>query len=123
MRNQHSTRLILPMVIVVVVSTFVATRPTPTQAAYLRIPVLMYHYVSTPPANADPTLLDLVVLPENFVQQMQYLKTNGFHTVTPDQVYVALTSHGNLPSNPVMLTFDDGYEDAYTHVFPTLKAL
>ena len=98
-------------------------QPHPTYAAYLRVPVLMYHYIDTPPANADATLLDLAVTPDNFREQMQYLKDNGFHTITPDMLIAALTKGAPLPSKPIMLTFDDGYEDAYANAFPVLKQM
>ena len=28
---------------------------------------------------------------------------------------------GNMPENPVLITFDDGYRDNYTNAFPLLK--
>ncbi|HVO72049.1 MAG TPA: polysaccharide deacetylase family protein, partial [Aggregatilineaceae bacterium] len=90
-------------------------------AAFLHVPVLMYHYVSAPPSNADAVRLDLAVTPENFRGQMQYLKDGGYHTITPDMLIAALTRGTALPAKSIMLTFDDGYEDAYANVFPVLK--
>jgi peptidoglycan/xylan/chitin deacetylase (PgdA/CDA1 family) len=87
----------------------------------LRVPVLMYHYVSTPPEGSDRFRVDLSVTPENFRLQMRWLKENGYHTITPEQLIAALNRGAKLPPNPVLLTFDDGYEDAYTNAFPILK--
>lgn len=42
----------------------------------------------------------------------------GYHTVLPE--YGRVTCH---VIRPVMLTFDDGYEDFYTQAFPALQAL
>jgi peptidoglycan/xylan/chitin deacetylase (PgdA/CDA1 family) len=89
----------------------------------VRVPILMYHYVSPVPANADALRLDLDVPPENFRSQMQWLKTNGYHTITPDQLAGALLRGEKLPPNPILLTFDDGYDDAYSVAFPILKEL
>jgi peptidoglycan/xylan/chitin deacetylase (PgdA/CDA1 family) len=87
----------------------------------LRVPIVMYHYISLPPAGADSVRLDLSVSPANFRQQMAWLKEKGFTTITPDDLYAALTRGKRLPAHPVLLTFDDGYRDAYTNAFPILK--
>jgi peptidoglycan/xylan/chitin deacetylase (PgdA/CDA1 family) len=87
----------------------------------IRIPTVMYHYISVPPGNSDIYRIDLSVNPENFRQQMQWLKANDFHTISMDQFVGALKRGDELPSNPVLLTFDDGYIDAYTQAFPILK--
>jgi peptidoglycan/xylan/chitin deacetylase (PgdA/CDA1 family) len=87
----------------------------------LRVPVLMYHYVSVPPPDAGAIHQDLSVLPDNFRKQMRWLKDNNFTTITPDQLVGALRRGVKLPPRPVLLTFDDGYSDAYSIVFPTLK--
>lgn len=87
----------------------------------LRIPVLMYHHIDHPPKDADKFRLDLTVTPQNFRQQMAWLRDNGYSTITPEQ-YVAAVAYGAaLPRKPIMLTFDDGYRNAYEHAFPILK--
>jgi peptidoglycan/xylan/chitin deacetylase (PgdA/CDA1 family) len=87
----------------------------------IRIPTLMYHYISVPPPNADKYRLDLSVTPENFRKQMQWLKTAGYTTITAEEFVGALKAGAPLPPRPVLLTFDDGYEDAYTTAFPILR--
>jgi peptidoglycan/xylan/chitin deacetylase (PgdA/CDA1 family) len=94
--------------------------PVPLPAS-VQVPVLMYHYVSAPPAKADKYRIDLSVTPENFEAQLQYLKANGFTTVSLANVYSHLSNGMPLPAKPVVLTFDDGHRDAYTHAFPLLK--
>jgi peptidoglycan/xylan/chitin deacetylase (PgdA/CDA1 family) len=87
----------------------------------MRVPILMYHYISAPPSDADSVRLDLSVTPKNFRQQMGWLKDKGFTSITPNDLYAALTRGKRLPTHPVLLTFDDGYADAYTDAFPILK--
>jgi peptidoglycan/xylan/chitin deacetylase (PgdA/CDA1 family) len=87
----------------------------------VRVPVLMYHYIGIPPKNADAIRLDLTVTPESFQKQMRWLRENGYHTITPDELAAALLRGARLPARPVLLTFDDGYEDAYTNAFPILE--
>lgn len=85
------------------------------------VPILMYHYISTPPTGADRYRLDLSVTPENFAAQMQWLADNGYHTITLTDLYDYLATGVPLPDKPIILTFDDGYVDNYENAFPILK--
>ncbi len=89
----------------------------------IRVPILMYHYVSPLPPNADDTRRGLAVTPQIFQQHMHYLHDQGFTTISLYDLNDALTKGNALPSKPIVLTFDDGYIDAYTNVFPVLKEL
>jgi peptidoglycan/xylan/chitin deacetylase (PgdA/CDA1 family) len=91
--------------------------PLPDRA---RVPVLMYHYISEVPANADQYRRDLTVTPASFRAQLQYLADAGFTPVTLTDVYLYLVEGLPLPDRPVVLTFDDGYRDAYEVAFPIL---
>ncbi len=79
-----------------------------------KIMVLNYHKV-------DNMNISLSVLPKDFEAQMEYLKDNGYHTITPDELYASLSGDAALPDNPVLITFDDGYEDNYQQAYPILK--
>ena len=81
----------------------------------------MYHYLSNPPPDADKTRLDLSVTPENFEAQLQYLTDNGYTAVSLYDLYNYLNGGPALPKKPVILTFDDGYRDAFTQAFPLLQ--
>jgi peptidoglycan/xylan/chitin deacetylase (PgdA/CDA1 family) len=84
------------------------------------VPILMYHYVSELPPDADRYRLDLTVLPKDFEAQLQYLADAGYDTITLTDLYLHLTQGYPLPERPIILTFDDGYRDAYEVVFPRL---
>jgi peptidoglycan/xylan/chitin deacetylase (PgdA/CDA1 family) len=81
----------------------------------------MYHHISEPPPGADATRYDLSVTPKNFRAQLRYLQENGYHSITLNDLAVYLTLGEPLPPKPVILTFDDGYADAYSQAFPILK--
>ena len=55
-------------------------------------------------------------------EQLQYLKAQGYHTVKLVDIYNTLSTGKPLPENPIVLTFDDGYKDAYTNALPLLQA-
>jgi peptidoglycan/xylan/chitin deacetylase (PgdA/CDA1 family) len=75
----------------------------------------MYHSVSD---SGEP----LTVAPAELDAQLDYLHSAGFDTVTLREVLDAHDGAGKLPRHPVVLTFDDGYEDAATQVLPRLLA-
>ena len=86
----------------------------------LCVPILMYHYISTPPADADAIRLDLSVPPERFEQHLQYLRAQGYTSIALRDLILALQSGHPLPEKAIVLTFDDGYRDNYLHAFPLL---
>ncbi len=87
----------------------------------VHVPILMYHYVRIVTDPRDRAGRDLSVTPLHFAQQMDLLHRQGFHTITLDDLLFAIVDGEQLPSNPVVLTFDDGYEDFYTTAFPILQ--
>jgi len=83
------------------------------------IPVLMYHKIGDPPAGSK--LKPLWVSQEKFRKQMAYLSDEGFHPVTFKDVYDHWDGKSTLPSQPVVISFDDGYVNNYTEAFPVLR--
>lgn len=79
-----------------------------------KIIVLNYHKI-------DDMNISLSVRPEDFERQMKYLVEQNFHAITPQEMYAALVEGAELPENPVLITFDDGYLDNYTNAYPILK--
>ena len=87
----------------------------------VRVPILMYHYVSPLPPDASDIRVDLTLDPEMFRAHMQYLRDQGYEPISFDRLYGALVSGAELPPRPIVLTFDDGYVDHYDYVFPILR--
>ena len=85
------------------------------------VPILMYHYVSLPPADANIYRLDLSVAPTLFAQHLDRMLAEGYTTISLYQLYDNLVSGAPLPEKPVILTFDDGYRDVYDNAFPLLR--
>lgn len=87
----------------------------------LRVPILMYHYIGYNPDPSDKARDILATNPDKFKQQMRYLSQQGYQTVSLDTLYAALKQQTTLPAKPIILTFDDGYEDFYTNAYPILQ--
>lgn len=93
------------------------TYVTPSAAGFpvpenVQVPVLMYHAVS------DNTWgeADLFVSPEDMEAQLRYLLDNGY-----DPIWFEDLKDLSRYDKPVILTFDDGYDDNYTELYPLLR--
>src|ERR1700722_6365855 len=88
--------------------------------AALRIPILMYHSISEPAADSRHPYFGTVTSPAVFEQQMRFLPDSGFDTLSPADVFANGETSIRLVRKPVIITFDDGFRDFYTHAQPTL---
>jgi peptidoglycan/xylan/chitin deacetylase (PgdA/CDA1 family) len=96
--------------------------PTPDGSTRsVQTPILMYHYLSVPPPDANLYRLDLSVPPDLFEQHLIRMQTEGYTTISLYELLAHLTQGAPLPDKPVILTFDDGYRDNYEHAFPLLR--
>ncbi|HUB88171.1 MAG TPA: poly-beta-1,6-N-acetyl-D-glucosamine N-deacetylase PgaB [Dyella sp.] len=59
---------------------------------------------------------------DHLIEHFDWLKANGYHVVSLDQVIEARQGGAPLPPHAVLLTFDDGLESFYTRVYPLLRA-
>lgn len=84
-------------------------------AASQKILVLLYHRVGY-------TTDQLTVTPERFSNDLSLLADYGYQTISLRQFQNFLQGNGaDLPEQPVLLTFDDGYIDNYENAFPILQ--
>lgn len=99
-----------------------AIAPTPDGAARsVRVPILMYHYLSAPPPDADRYRMDLSVTPETFAAHLDAMHQAGYTTISLYTLLAHLNQGAPLPEKPVVITFDDGYRDTYENAFPLLR--
>lgn len=85
------------------------------------VKVLMYHHVRDAKSAKDRNQTGLNVTPEFFEKHMQYLKDKGYNVIGMDTLINFLDTGAKLPSKPVVITFDDGYEDNYLSMYPILR--
>ncbi len=94
--------------------------PVHPASAEVEAPIMMYHHVS----NVIPTDLlgiSLTVKDSMFQQQLAYYRQKNYHSITFNQLFDALYFGGPLPVHPIILTFDDGYNDVFQFAYPLLK--
>lgn len=87
------------------------TVPEPDPTAYsAQVPVLMYHHLS-----------DSNLTPERFEEQIAALAGAGYTSVTFDSLRNYVERGEELPENPIVITFDDGYLSNMELAFPILQ--
>jgi peptidoglycan/xylan/chitin deacetylase (PgdA/CDA1 family) len=81
----------------------------------------MYHVIAATPPGA--AYADLWVSPDAFAHQVAALAHAGYHATTLGAVWRAWHDHGMMPRNPIVVSFDDGYQSQSTHARRTLDRL
>ena len=79
--------------------------------------IAMYHYVRDLQNSRYPDIKGLDV--SLFKKQISFFKEH-FNPVTIEEAIAAYDEGYKLPENALLLTFDDGYIDHFTTVFPIL---
>jgi peptidoglycan/xylan/chitin deacetylase (PgdA/CDA1 family) len=85
-----------------------------------RIKVLIYHRVSDS-EKLCAELGSLCVHVGRFRRQLSILDRWGFTPITFRDYQLFRAGKLNLPKKPIIITFDDGYQDVYEFAYPLLR--
>ncbi len=78
------------------------------------IPILMYHEISE--VNNPWS-----VSPQNFKEQLDFLKSNGYKTISLTGLKNGLDQNKETTENLIVITFDDARKGVYASAYPQLK--
>lgn len=83
----------------------------------LRIPIFMYHHIDyfNDSTEHERILTYIGTTSEKLRKQLDLLQKLGYETIVFKDV-----DEGNIPKKPIILTFDDSYDDFYTKAYPEL---
>jgi peptidoglycan/xylan/chitin deacetylase (PgdA/CDA1 family) len=85
-----------------------------------KITIVMYHYVRDLEHSRFPAIKGLSV--ERFRRQLDHIQSRYTPVAVEDLLEAYSSPKKDLPPNPILLTFDDGYSDHFANVFPLLDA-
>lgn len=83
------------------------------------VPALMFHSVGLERHAWAWSYISESI--ESFESKIAKLKQKGFSAVFWDELYEHMAGTIVLPADSILLTFDDGYLDNWTNIFPILK--
>jgi peptidoglycan/xylan/chitin deacetylase (PgdA/CDA1 family) len=100
-------------------------QPSQTFAINSKIPILMYHSIAN---FSEISILDKnknlshgLRIPPKFLKiQLDLIKSNGYTTITFEDLENHISKKLIIPEKPIILTFDDGWADKMT-AFEMLK--
>ena len=84
---------------------------------YQLVPVLVYHNIGAQRKGR------LLMAASAFEEQMQHLKSEGYHAIRLEEFIGYLLHRRQLPKKSILLTFDDGYRSFRQYAEPVLKKL
>jgi peptidoglycan/xylan/chitin deacetylase (PgdA/CDA1 family) len=86
----------------------------------VKVPILVYHIIRPSYPTDSRQVLAIAHTPEVFDAEMKYLSDAQYHVIS----FSALLNYFNkgtpLPTNPIIISFDDGWSDQFTYAFPIL---
>lgn len=85
-----------------------ATEQTP-------LPIIMYHSVLK--NKSSKFVISTSELEKDFI----YIKNSGYTPITMNELISFKKGEKNLPVKPIIITFDDGFYNNYTYLYPLLK--
>ena len=84
-----------------------------------QVPILMYHQLSPQPVAA---FAKYTVTPRAFAAHMRWLRLAGYRPITLDALLAYRRGGHQPPRRPVVITFDDGFQDCVEQAAPILQA-
>lgn len=90
--------------------------PQPIPAPQNDVTVLLYHDIVE-----NPTTFDSDVKIERFREQLDYLRQQGYTSITIERYYEFIRNRSPLPKKALIITFDDGYLGEWTLAVPELR--
>ena len=111
--------IVIVLIILVIIGFFLFKQYKHKQRADVKIPVLLYHnfLVTIPDSDHD----NYINTPKSFEENIKTLLENGYTIISMSELNKANNGEIELPSKPILITFDDGYYSNYEYIYPILK--
>ncbi len=97
-------------------NTFAEVRGGQITEDGIAVPIIMYHSILK-----NSHLGKYVITPEEFENDIRYLSEHKYNSITMTDLINYVYNNGDIPLNPVIITFDDGNLNNYLYGQPVLK--
>ena len=88
---------------------------------HVRIPILMYHSIGEASGRRVHPYYETRTAVSVLARHMKFLADHHYSVIGLDEVAKRVSPGARWTAKCVAITFDDGYQDVYTHAFPILK--
>lgn len=92
-----------------------------TDSRGVKVPIIIYHSVRPYYLRDTKFAKQFIVEPAVFEKQMNFLRDNGYTAISFDDLLNFFNKGESLPEKPIIINFDDGWENQYLNAFPILK--
>ena len=113
-------KIIVILVLIILVSILGFTLFVKYNQHTQQVVVLSYHNIISDNVEKNANEYETLTVSE-FEQQMQYLKDNGYTTISANELYKWKNKEIEIPEKSVLITFDDGYYSFKYLVQPVLE--
>lgn len=94
------------------------TNPQPVH----NVPVIMYHhFVSALDIKNGVEFGEYAMSPQDFEADLLWLRSNGYTTITSNELLESLYGNRPLPAKPIILSIDDGSKGVFDNAWPLLE--
>ena len=108
--------ILIVFIIVVLVKNYYNNK-----RADVKIPVLLYHNFVTTVPESDVDNFNYINTPESFEENIKNFLDNGYTIISINELNYINNGKKEIPSKPMIITFDDGYYSNYEYIYPILK--
>ncbi len=117
--NQHKifASLCILLIVVSIISIAPTFKATFIKKQGIKLPIIVYHNLISNPKQLN----EYSVTPEQFEEDLKYLKEKGFTTINMTQLINHCLKGDALPEKPIIICFDDGFKSVYSIAHPLLK--
>ena len=113
--------IIVFLIIIVISGLYIFKQIKYSKRSNVKVPVLLYHNFVTTVPESDPDNFNYINTPQSFEENIKTLLENGYTIISIKELADCDQGKMELPSKPIILTFDDGYYSNYEYIYPILK--
>lgn len=81
------------------------------------LPVIMYHHILKDTQKSGP----YIITPDEFEKDLKFIKSEGYTTVSVQNLIDYTEKGTSLPEKPILITFDDGHLSYLEYAVPLLE--
>lgn len=113
--------IVLIIILIVIIVAVAFNKYKNNKRIDVKVPILLYHNFANTVPEEDSDNFNYINTPQSFEENIKVILENGYTIISMKELNDAYNSKIELPSKPIIITFDDGYYSNYEYIYPILK--